>query len=252
MRRHELTDEQFNNIERLLPGRKESVGVTAKDNRAFINGVSWIFKTGAPWRGLPERYGHWKNVHRRFSRWAQKGVFDCIFRVLSLYPDMEFLLMDGTIVKAHQHSAGAKKNKVDDDESIGRSRGGLSTKIHWAVDGLGNPIDFILTGGQVHDSQCAEALLDGKDAGFVIADKAFDNEKILKKIESMGALAVIPPTANRKVQREYDKHYYKERHLVERFFCKLKQFRGIATRYCKRGKYFLEAVKLASSVILMC
>ena len=145
-----------------------------------------------------------------------------------------------------------KKNKVDDDESIGRSRGGLSTKIHCAVDGLGNPVEFILTGGQVHDSQCAEALLDGKEADFVIADKAFDNDKILKKIEGMGAIAVIPSTANRKEQRAYDKHYYKERHLVERFFCKLKQFRGIATRYCKRGKYYLEAVKLASAMILMC
>ena len=109
MRRHELTDEQFNKIERMLPGRKEHVGVTAKDNRIFINGVLWIFKTGAPWRDLPERYGHWKNVHRRFSRWAKTGIFDSIFRVLSNDADMEFLLMDGTIVKAHQHASGAKK-----------------------------------------------------------------------------------------------------------------------------------------------
>jgi transposase len=108
MRRHELTDKQFNKIEHMLPGRKEHVGVTAKDNRIFINGVLWIFKTGAPWRDLPERYGHWKNVHRRFSRWAKTGIFDSIFRVLSNDADMEFLLMDGTIVKAHQHASGAK------------------------------------------------------------------------------------------------------------------------------------------------
>ena len=85
----------------------------------------------------------------------------------------------------------------------------------------------------------------------MIADKAFDNDKLLKSIETMGAVAVIPPTANRKTQRDYDKHYYKERNLIERFFCKLKNFRGIATRYCKRGKYFLESVKLASAMILM-
>jgi transposase len=76
MRRHELTDEQFKKIELILPGRKGYVGVTAKDNRNFINGVLWIFKTGAPWRDLPERYGHWKNIHRRFSRWARAGIFD--------------------------------------------------------------------------------------------------------------------------------------------------------------------------------
>ena len=111
MRRHELTDEQFKKIEQMLPGQKGHVGVTAKDNRVFINGVLWIFKTGAPWRDLPERFGHWKNVHRRFSRWAKTGIFDGIFRILSEDEDadMEFLLMDGTFVKAHQHAAGAKK-----------------------------------------------------------------------------------------------------------------------------------------------
>jgi len=109
MRRHELSDEQFERIKHILPGRKGHVGVTAKDNRIFINGVLWIFKTGAPWRDLPERYGHWKNIHRRFSRWAKTDVFDNIFRILSEDADMEFLLMDGTIVKAHQHAAGAKK-----------------------------------------------------------------------------------------------------------------------------------------------
>ena len=146
----------------------------------------------------------------------------------------------------------ALKKNDNDNEGLGRSRGGLSSKIHCVVDGLGNPVDFILTGGEVHDSLCAEALLDGKSADFVLADKAYDSNKILEKIEQMEAVAVIPPKSNRKEQREYDKNYYKDRNLVERFFCKLKQFRGIATGYCKRGKYFLEAVKLASSIILMC
>jgi transposase len=144
-----------------------------------------------------------------------------------------------------------KKNEEGEDEALGRSIGGLSTKIHCVTDGLGNPVDFILTGGEVHDSMCAEALLEGKSADFVIADKAYDNDKILERVAQMKAVAVIPPKANRKTQREYDKHYYKERNLIERFFCRLKQFRGIATRYCKRGKYFLGAVKLASSIILM-
>jgi transposase len=145
-----------------------------------------------------------------------------------------------------------KKNNNKDDEAIGRSRGGLSSKIHCIVDGLGNPVDFILTGGEVHDSTCVDVLLNGKNADFVVADKAYDTNAILDRIAQMEAVAVIPPKANRIEQRAYDKHYYKDRNLVERFFCKLKQFRGIATRYCKRGMYFLEAVKLASSIILMC
>ena len=111
-RRHEITDEQFAKIRDLLPGREESAGVTAKDNRLFVNAVIWIFKTGSPWRDLPERFGKWSSVHRRFSRWSSTGAFDKIFRILSTDADMEFLLMDGTIVKAHQHSAGAKKKKI--------------------------------------------------------------------------------------------------------------------------------------------
>ena len=142
-----------------------------------------------------------------------------------------------------------KKNNLNDDEGIGRSRGGLTNKIHCLVDGLGNPVEFILTGGEVHDSMCADALLNGKNSDFVLADKAYDSGKILDKIAQMQAVAVIPPKCNRLEQRGYDKHYYKDRNLIERFFCRLKQFRGIATRYCKRGKYFLEAVKLASLII---
>jgi len=116
---------------------------------------------------------------------------------------------------------------------------------------LGNPVDFILTGGDVHDSICANDLLEGKTADYVLADKAYDSNQILEKIKSMGAIAVIPPKVNRVEQRNYDKHYYKDRNLIERFFCRLKHFRGIATRYCKRAEYFLEAIKLASCIILM-
>jgi len=111
MRRHELTDEQFGKIKSLLPGRDETVGVTAQDNRLFINAVIWVFKTGAPWRDLPERFGNWNSIHKRFARWSRSGVFDKVFRTLSEDADMEFLLMDGTIVKAHQHASGAKKKK---------------------------------------------------------------------------------------------------------------------------------------------
>lgn len=144
-----------------------------------------------------------------------------------------------------------KKNNRTEDEGLGRSSGGLSSKIHCLADGLGNPVDFILTGGAVHDSQCADALLEGKKADFVVADKAYDNNAVLQKISQMKATAVIPPKSNRKEQRDFDRHYYKDRNLIERFFCRLKQFRGIATRYCKRGKYFLAAIKFAASIVLM-
>lgn len=145
-----------------------------------------------------------------------------------------------------------KSSEMPNDEGLGRSRGGLTSKIHCIVDSLGNPVDFLLTGGQEHESKYACPLLKGKETKFVVGDKAFDSDEIIEMIvHEMEATPVIPSKSNRTVHREHDKHYYKDRNLVERFFCRLKQFRGIATRYCKRGKYYLEAVKLASFVILM-
>lgn len=109
MRRYALRDDQWERMKDLLPGREGHVGVTAKDNRLFIEAVLWRYRTGSPWRDLPERFGDWKNVHRRFSRWAKSGVWERIFKHLAADPDNEYAMIDATIVRAHQHSAGARK-----------------------------------------------------------------------------------------------------------------------------------------------
>ena len=108
MRRHEITDDAWNRIMDLLPGKAGDPGVTAKDNRLFVNAVLWIAKTGAPWRDLPERFGNWNSVWRRFDRWARNGAWERVFRELQ-DPDLEWLLLDSTVIRAHQHAAGAKK-----------------------------------------------------------------------------------------------------------------------------------------------
>jgi transposase len=108
MRRHAISDERWVAIKDLLPGQEGDPGVTAKDNRLFIDAVLWIGRTGAPWEDLPERFGKPNSVWRRFDRWAKKGVWERIFRALQ-DPDIEWLLMDSTIARAHQHAAGAKK-----------------------------------------------------------------------------------------------------------------------------------------------
>lgn len=108
MRRFELTDEQWLKVENLLPGRKSDPGQTAKDNRLFLDAVLWIARTGAPWRDLPERFGLWNSVFQRFNRWATKGVWQRVFDALQ-DPDLEWLMLDATIVRAHVHAAGARK-----------------------------------------------------------------------------------------------------------------------------------------------
>ena len=126
----------------------------------------------------------------------------------------------------------------------------MSTKIHALVDALGNPIGFLLTPGQAHDLAGADALLPLVVADIVIADKAFDADaRVIEPLAAANKIAVIPPKSNRTTPRQYDKELYKARHLIENFFCKLKQFRAIATRYDKRARNFLAAIYLAAAVI---
>ena len=111
-RRYGLRDDQWERIKDLLPGREGHVGGTAADNRLFVEAVLYRYRAGIPWRDLPERFGDWKNVHRRHSRWAASGVWERIFHILSMDADNEYAMIDSTIVRAHQHAAGAVKKKV--------------------------------------------------------------------------------------------------------------------------------------------
>ena len=123
MRRYGLRDDQWDRIKDLLPGRVGSVGVTAADNRLFVEAVLFRYRAGIPWRDLPERFGDWKNVHRRFSRWAKTGVWERVFRHLAADADNEYAMIDSTIVRAHQHSAGAKKKTAKTRRSVGPAVG---------------------------------------------------------------------------------------------------------------------------------
>ena len=126
----------------------------------------------------------------------------------------------------------------------------MSTKIHAMVDALGNPLAFLLTAGQTHDLEGADAMLPQMQADTLLADKAFDADlRVIEPLLAAGKTPVIPPKSNRKLQRAYDKEMYKARHLMENFYCKLKQYRAIATRYDKTARNFLAAIHLAAAVI---
>lgn len=120
MRRHEISDEQWCKIKDLLPGKPSDPGRTARDNRSFINAVLWISRTGAPWRDLPERFGAWNSVFQRFNRWCQRGVWGRVLRVWQ-DPDLESLMLDSTVIRAHQHAAGARKKGAKTKPSVVRA-----------------------------------------------------------------------------------------------------------------------------------
>ena len=136
-------------------------------------------------------------------------------------------------------------------EGLGRSRGGLTTKLHAVTDALGNPLRWILTPGQRNDITQAAALLDGIDAGAVVADRGYDADWLVTLVEARGAAAVIPPKSNRTVQRSYDANLYADRNKIERLFGRLKHYRRVATRYEKLGRNYLAMVYVASIMTLL-
>lgn len=110
MRRFELTDEQYDRIASLLPGKAGDPGRSAENNRLFLDAVLWILRTGCPWRDLPARFGPWNSVFQRFNRWVKKGIWAAVFKAVQ-DPDLEWLMIDASVIRAHQHAAGASKKK---------------------------------------------------------------------------------------------------------------------------------------------
>ena len=201
-------------------------------------------RTGIQWRDLPERFGRWNSVFRRFNLWSKKGVLQKWFQSISSDNDPEWLFIDGSIVKAHQDSSGAASSS---DEAIGKSRGVSSTKIHLAVDSGGLPVYFEISGGQINDIIHAQSLVSAAPKSCsVTADKGYDSDNFRAFIKANGSIANIPRKENSKTGNGHmDWCLYKYRHLVENAFLRIKRYRGIATRYDKLARNYASNVALA-------
>lgn len=213
----------------------------------MFNGILWILKTGAPWRDLPKEFGSWQTVYKRFAKWTRISAWKKLFDRFVKDEDKESSMIDGSYVKLHQHGCGAQGGQYS--QAIGRSKGGLTTKIHAVVDGLGNPLRIKLTGGNVHDIVPSYDLIAGIETDQSLADRAYDADKLIELAESNGCQVIIPSKMNRKVHRKIDKHIYKERHLVECFFAKIKAYRRISTRYEKLACNYHAMVLIASCLV---
>ena len=158
--------------------------------------------------------------------------------------DTEWVFIDGSYIRAHQHASGAR---LGEDRAIGTSRGGATTKIHLVVDANGYPIDFEITRGEVHDSQIAPQLIKLiETAEYLVADKGYDSQEIREYAKQHDMIAVIPTRSNStKSNPEFDAYLYKLRHLVENAFARLKHFRSIATRFDKLARNYKAMLRLA-------
>ncbi|MFZ0850419.1 MAG: IS5 family transposase [Hyphomicrobiaceae bacterium] len=243
-RRFDLTDFEWAIIEPLLPNKPR--GVPRVDDRRVLNGILWRFRTGSPWADIPERYGPHTTCYNRFVRWRAAGVWDRLLAAVSQALDGELVMIDSSSIRVHQHGATFKKG--DPNRCVGRSRGGLTTKIHALVDGRGLPVQLHLSEGQASDCKQADPLLDAVPEGSIfLADKAYDSDAIRETVEARGAFANIPAKSNRKKSFTFSAFLYRYRNLIERFFGKIKHARGLATRYEKLADNFLAAIELFST-----
>ncbi|WP_238598034.1 IS5 family transposase [Saccharothrix sp. ALI-22-I] len=278
IRRGELTDAVWARIMPLLPRSNGRRG-RWRDHRQVIDGLLWKVRTGAPWRDLPERYGPWKTCHERLRRWTADGTWDRILTQVQAHDDavgtIEWAVsVDSTIARAHQHAAGARKRggcgtwpvAPVGGEALGRSRGGLSTKVHLAVDGRGRPQSILLTPGQAGDNPQLVPLLEAirvprlgpgrprSRPDRVIADKAYSHPSTRAELRRRRIATTIPERADQKSRRRgrppcFDRDLYHDRNVVERCFNRLKQWRGLATRYAKRAAIYRAEVVIAAIMI---
>jgi transposase len=248
MEKYYINQQNWQSIYCILQGIS---GIRVKEESAthtFIEGVYFILKTGAQWRELPSLYGKWRSIHKRYESWCRKGIWNKVLDVYSIGCDGESVMIDATIVRAHPCAAGYEKGR-NEREALGRSKGGFTTKIHAVVDALGQALRFSLTAGQRHDITQAPHLIEGFKNSNVIADKGYDSKAFIEQIEKQNCTPVIPPRSNRKDPRYYDEHLYKERHLVECFFNKIKHFRRVFSRFDKKASSFMGFLAYASIVL---
>lgn len=237
--RFEMSRSQWKKIRKFLPGKPEDSGRTAYDNRLDFEALLYMAREGCRWRALPDEYGLWGTLYQRFRRWLEQGVFNLLSEIFIARYKVQVVMVDGTIVPVHQDATGARKALgTPEDQAIGISRGGRTTKILAASDENGNLIAALLLPGNAGESPHTEELIGEIEADSFIGDKAYDSDSLIEWLRNRGTKATIPPRRNRKIQRHYDEEQYKTRHLVENVFQKMKRYRHLFTRYDKKAECY--------------
>ena len=247
--RYSLTKAQEEIIKPLLPSPK-STGRPSLNSVMVFNAILWILSSGAAWRDLPTHFGNWNSIYHKFRQWCANDVFENILKALVADTEKYLLVqIDSTFCKVHQHAAGALKKYGN--QAIGVSRGGKTTKIHALVTENFQLIGLLLSGGNIHDSECAIELLSkvNLEDKTVLGDKAFCSARIRSFIQAQGGTVCIPDKANSRAVHDFDKELYKARNVVERFFLRIKNHRHIATRFDKLALCFLNFVLLSALML---
>ncbi len=197
-------------------------------------------KCGGRWADCADVYGPKKTLYNRFVRWSERGIWEDVFSALAGTQDTpDRLFVDSSCIKVHRCAGGGKAEPWL--HRIGRTKGGRNTKLHPVCDEKGRPCVLLQGRTALHRGHATVDRL--------VADKGYDSQALRQWLDARGTEAVIPPRKNRKTQYDYDKAVYKQRNIIERMFCRLKDWRRIATRFDRNLKAFMAAIALAAIVI---
>ncbi|WP_150005777.1 IS5 family transposase [Iodidimonas muriae] len=241
-----LSKAQMRRIEPFFP---LSHGIPRVDDRRVVSGIVYVIKHGLMWRDAPKGYGPHKTIYNRFIRWSRLGVFNRIFAELAgKAGEPDRIMIDATHLKAHRTAASLFKRGAL-PRRIGRTKGGLNSKLHAVRDGEGRPIMMLLTEGQMSDHKGALLLFPSLPrAKELLADKGYDSDWFREALIDQGITPCIPPRSNRKVQHPYDAQLYKQRHKIENVFGRIKDWRRVATRYDRCAHTFMSAISIAATM----
>ncbi|MEJ5141588.1 IS5 family transposase [Gluconobacter albidus] len=243
-----LTDDQ---MERLRPFFPKSHGKPRVDDRRVLSGIIFVNRNGLRWRDAPREYGPHKTLYNRWKRWGVMGIFARMMDGLAAgKAELQTIMIDATYLKAHRTASSLRFKKGDPGRLIGRTKGGMNTKLHAITDQNGRPLNFFITAGQVSDYTGAAALLDSLPmAQWMLADRGYDADWFRDALEGKGIRACIPGRRSRGKPVKYDKRKYKRRNRIEIMFGRLKDWRRVATRYDRCPTVFFSAICLAATVI---
>ncbi|WP_438382346.1 IS5 family transposase [Asaia sp. BMEF1] len=243
-----LTDEQ---MERLRPFFPKSHGKPRVDDRRVLSGIIFVNRNGLRWRDAPREYGPHKTLYNRWKRWGDIGIFMRMMDGLSAASaEPQTIMIDATYLKAHRTASSLRLKKGNPGRLIGRTKGGMNTKLHAITDQNGRPLSSFMTAGQVSDYKGAAALLDSLPmAQWKLADRGYDADWFRDALEEKGIKPCIPGRKSRGKPVKYDKRKYKRRNRIEIMFGRLKDWRRVATRYDRCPTVFFSAICLAATVI---
>ena len=246
MPRHRLRDAVWASLHAKLVAMPGIWKRDAERLRRFVEAVVYVLRTGVAWEDLPERFGKPNSLYRRFRRWSQHGIWDALFVGGIPEDGLETVMVDATITQAQRFASGARGGG---EEDLGRSRGGLTTKIHVRVDRRGRPVCYLLTPGQAADCRQAETLLEDVAFACLIGDRAYDTDAIRAWCAEHGIEVVIPSKRSRKTPIPHDRTRYRTRDRIENLFCRVKDYSRIVLRKDKTSRSYAGFVSLAFALI---